>query len=186
MQHQSQYGALAPWETPPPVYTPPPLTPEEIQAAEASPIGLPYGLAYRPPGPVPAQDDPARLAWNAESIRRRGVNNIALAQLQAGAAQGWCEPCAKLQAKFDAEHKAQSEWLAANPTAATHTTLAMILPPPAACASCIPRPAGVPLVAPQPVAPPAPRPPLAASAEEIPWVPLGIALAVGFLLARRI
>ena len=167
-----------------------PLTPEEIQAGEASPIGLPYGLSPYPPGPPPAQGTPERLAWNAESSRRRGVNNIALAQLQAGAAQGWCEPCAKLQAKFDAEHKAQSEWLAANPHVARQVGMLAILPPPVACESCIPQSGDVPLLRPESPpsqAPPPPgRPPLAARMEEIPWVPVGIALVAGFLLARRI
>ena len=182
----------------------PPLTPEEIQAGEASPIGLPYGLAYRPPGPVPAHGrSVARLAWNAESIRRRGANNIALGQLMAGAVQGCCEPCAKLQAKHDAETAARGAQYAPmqiDPGIDVAQIMASLPPPPpqygtsyapaqlvpAACASCIPRPAGVPLIAPQPVAPPAPRPPLAAGMEEIPWVHLGIAAAVGFLLARRI
>ena len=175
----------------------PPLTPQEIQVAEASPIGLPYGGGDRhPPGPEPEMFSIERLAWNDESRRRTAANKVALRQLEAGAAQGWCEPCAKLQWKHDAEAAAiastpdpmmagladyQSRLgLALGERFGTSYAAPQAVPP--ECAACDPLPAGVPLLRPQGEAAPPPFDPFFTPERRATLVKLGLTGSVLMLL----
>ena len=124
-------------------------------------------------GPKPdyETDPDALLAWNEEYSRRTLANRAAVADLHAGAEAGYCEPCEAVTLIYAEKQRDQSEWIAAHPHQARMASFLQIPNAPAACASCIPQPANVPL---------------AARMEEIPWVPLGIAAVLGFFLARRI